>query len=187
MPGERAVGQERSGAPSAPELTISLHRDLFLRNLVRELAGNLERIVGLEEAAGYFSLVGGSIGDMINAEYREAWGQPKLSFDQVVEVLVDLKARIQGAFRAVSTSPERLEFRNTTCPFGDKSLDRPSMCMMTSNVFGVIAASNLGYAKVELRKTIAAGDPECHVIVHLQQTEASRASAGREYFAEPDR
>jgi hypothetical protein len=29
--------------------------------------------------------------------------------------------------------------------------------MMTSNVFGAIAAENLGYGKVELRETIAKG------------------------------
>ena len=32
------------------------------------------------------------------------------------------------------------------------------MCMMTSNVFGHIAAENVGYAKVELQETIARGD-----------------------------
>lgn len=37
--------------------------------------------------------------------------------------------------------------------------------MMTSNVFGMIAASNLGYAKVELQETIAKGASGCRVIV----------------------
>ncbi len=32
------------------------------------------------------------------------------------------------------------------------------MCMMTSNVFGSIAAENLGYAKIELQETVATGD-----------------------------
>ena len=34
------------------------------------------------------------------------------------------------------------------------------MCIMTSNVFGAIAAEHLGYAKVELQKTIPKGDPQ---------------------------
>ena len=67
------------------------------------------------------------------------------------------------------------------CPFADKVLDRPALCMMTSNVFGSIAAENLGYSKVELRKTIARGDGECRVVVYLRQTSQSEAADGREY------
>ena len=54
--------------------------------------------------------------------------------------------------------------------------------MMTSNVFGSIAAENLGYAKVDLQETIAEGDPRCRVVVHLKPTEDAEASDGREYF-----
>lgn len=39
-------------------LTISLDRDLFLRTLVREMAGVLEDVVGYSEASGYISLMG---------------------------------------------------------------------------------------------------------------------------------
>jgi len=63
-------------------------------------------------------------------------------------------------------------------------LSRPSMCMMTSNVFGVIAAENLGYARVDLEKTIAQGHGECRVVVHLgQSSEPTRGElTRREYF-----
>ena len=55
--------------------------------------------------------------------------------------------------------------------------------MMTSNVFGVIAADNLGYAKVDLEKTIARGDSECRVVVYLiADNEQTQAANGREYF-----
>jgi hypothetical protein len=53
--------------------------------------------------------------------------------------------------------------------------------MMTSNVFGGIAAENLGYAKVELQQTIARGDAECRVVVYIKQTDRSEAATGREY------
>jgi MetOD domain-containing protein len=56
------------------------------------------------------------------------------------------------------------------------------MCMMTSNVFGAIAADNLGYAKVVLNKTIAQGDPACVVTVFLRETSESQNMSGREYF-----
>ncbi len=51
------------------ELHIPLERDLFLRTLIRELAGTLEDVVGFDEAAGYISLVGQNIGEWINNLY----------------------------------------------------------------------------------------------------------------------
>ena len=54
--------------------------------------------------------------------------------------------------------------------------------MMTSNVFGSIAAHDLGYAKVELQETIAAGAPGCRVVVYLEPTQAAEQADGREYF-----
>jgi hypothetical protein len=54
--------------------------------------------------------------------------------------------------------------------------------MMTSNVFGSIAAQNLGYAKVELQETIAQGNAECRVVVHLNPAGESQGAKGREYF-----
>jgi hypothetical protein len=34
-----------------PELDLPLERDVFLRTLIRELAGTLQDVVGLEEAS----------------------------------------------------------------------------------------------------------------------------------------
>jgi hypothetical protein len=53
--------------------------------------------------------------------------------------------------------------------------------MMTSNVFGSIAAENLGYAKVELQQAIARRDPGCRVVVYLKPSPESEAADGREY------
>jgi predicted ArsR family transcriptional regulator len=94
-------------------------------------------------------------------------------------VLVDLKRRINGDFYVIEESESHIVLGNRACPFGDKVLGRPSMCMMTSNVFGHVAAENLSYAKVELARTIAEGHSECRVIVHLNPDERVE---GREYF-----
>lgn len=173
------------GAVAAlPHAAIGLDRDVFLRTLVRELAGTLQDVVGLDEASGFVSVVGQRIGEQIGGAYRQALAVPALDRAQVGEVLVDLKRRIQGDFTLVEQGPTRLVFHNTRCPFGDKVRDRPSMCMMTSNVFGVIASENLGYAKVELAETIAQGAAGCRVIVHLSPTSEAAAAGGREYFGE---
>jgi predicted ArsR family transcriptional regulator len=161
-------------------LPVDLERDIFLRSLIRELAGTLQEVVGLREAAGYISVVGARLGDHINHQYKTALAVDRLTREQVAAVLVDLKRRIQGDFWIMEADDDKLVLGNRACPFGDKVLGRPSMCMMTSNVFGHIAADNLGYARVELQETIAQGHPGCRVVVHLKS--ADGPSAGREYF-----
>lgn len=169
-------------AGSVAGASIPLDRDVFLRSLVRELAGTLEDVVGLDEAAGFVSVVGQTIGAQIGADYKRALGKPKLSRAEIAEILTDLKRRIQGDFFLIEQDETKIVLGNRACPFGDKVRDRRSMCMMTSNVFGSIAADDLGYAKVELQKTIAAGDRQCRVVVHLARTADAEAAAGREYF-----
>lgn len=166
----------------ASALSIPLERDVFLRSLIRELAGTLQDVVGLDEASGFVSVVGQKIGDQINQSYKNALQVDGLDRSQVAAVLVDLKRRIKGDFYIIEETRDRIVLGNRACPFGEKVIGRPAMCMMTSNVFGVIAAQNLGYAKVELQETIAQSHAQCRVVVHLKASEASDAADGREYF-----
>ena len=132
------------------KLDVPLERDVFLRTLVRELAGTLQEVVGLEEVAGFISVVGQRMGDQMNQDYKQALGVSNLTREQVAQVLVDLKRRIQGDFYVIEETDEKIVLGNRTCPFAEKVFGRPAMCMMTSNVFGSIAAQNLGYSKVVL-------------------------------------
>jgi predicted ArsR family transcriptional regulator len=164
------------------ELPLGLERDIFLRSLLRELSGTLQDVVGLEEASGFISVVGQTIGEGLNADYKRALKVEKLSPEQIAAVLVDLKRRIQGDFYVIEETPERVVFGNNRCPFGDKVKDRPSLCMMTSNVFGVIASQNTGYGKVVLEETIATGSSGCRVVVYLKPTVEAEAASGRAYL-----
>lgn len=163
------------------DLDVRLERDAFLRSILRELAGTLQDVVGLDEAAGFISVVGQRIGDELNASYRAALDVERMNREQVAHVLVDLKRRINGNFSVVEQNDQRIVLTNTVCPFAEKVIDRPALCMMTSNVFGQIAADNLGYARVVLEETIALGAPGCRVVVHLE-TVTDENPAGREYF-----
>lgn len=163
-------------------LAIPLERDVFLRTLIRELSGTLQDVVGLEEASGFISVVGQRIGENINDSYKSGLEVENLSRKQVAAVLVDLKRRIRGDFYIIAEDDNKIVLGNRACPFAEKVLGRPAMCMMTSNVFGVIAADNMGYAKVVLEETIAQGAPGCRVVVHLKPTREAQASDGREYF-----
>jgi predicted ArsR family transcriptional regulator len=161
---------------------LPLERDVFMRTLLRELAGTLQDVVGLEEASGFISVVGQRMGSQLNAGYRQALQVAKLDRRQVGDVLVDLKRRIRGEFFIIEEDDEKIVLGNRVCPFADKVIGRPALCMMTSNVFGSIAADNLGYAKVVLEETIAQGAAGCRVTVYLKPTSQAQEAIGREYL-----
>jgi len=165
------------------KLELPLERDGFMRNLIRELSGLLEDMVGLEETAGFISVVGQHIGTEINQLYRQEMNIPKLNREQVANVLTDLKRRINGSFAVEEQDADKIVLVNKDCPFAEKVKGRTSLCMMTSNIFGVITADNLGYAKVELQETIARGDLGCRVVIYLNpDSEEAQAASGRDYF-----
>lgn len=164
------------------EADVGLDRDVFMRTLIRELSGTMTEIIGLEEASGFVSVVGQNMGEQIDSDYRRALGRTSLSRSEVAEVMVDLKRRIAGDFYIIEQTDERIVLGNRACPFASKVIGRPALCMMTSNVFGSIAAANLGYAKVELQETIANGAPGCRIVVHLKPTGAAEQAPGRVYF-----
>lgn len=169
---------------SVDRANVDLERDIFLRTLIRELAGTLQDVVGLEEASGFISVVGQRMGTQINENYKTALSVSKLDRAQVANVLVDLKRRIQGEFFVIDETDDKIVLGNRRCPFAEKVIGRPAMCMMTSNVFGSIAAQNLGYAKVMLEETIAQGAAGCRVTVFLKPTPEAQQSPGREYLGD---
>lgn len=164
------------------ELAVPLDRDLFLRKLVRHLAGALQDVVGLDEAAGFVSIVGQRMGDEIGDAYKAALDTTRLDRHAVRDVCLDLKRRIEGDFYVIEEDDEKIVFGNRACPFAEQVIGRGALCMMTSNVFGTIAAQNLGYGKVALEETFANGDGRCRVVLYLKRTAASDAADGREYL-----
>lgn len=68
-------------------------------------------------------------------------------------------------------------------PFDDKVSGRPSLCMMTTNVFGRVVADRNGYAHVNIDTAIARDDDRCHIVVALKLNEAA-PTPGVEFIAE---
>lgn len=175
---------ENTQLPVVEKIDVGLDRDRFMRTLVRELSGTLQEVVGLEEASGFVAMVGQSMGDQINEAYCDAFKTDRMNGEQIAATMVDLKRRIEGDFYIISQDEEKIVMGNRRCPFGDKVLDRPALCMMTSNVFGVIAAENNGYAKVSIEEAIANHDAGCRVVVYLKENDDAKNAPGREYFAD---
>ncbi len=163
-------------------LNLELEHDNFMQELLHHLTGVLQDVVGEAEAAGFISIVGQKMGDDINKNYRQALMVSNLNREQVTAAMVDLKRRIKGNFSLVSEDAEKIVLQTNSCPFAEKIIDRPSLCMMTSNVLGTIAAENLGYAKVHLAQTIAQGDAGCRVEIYLQHNDEAEAASGNEYY-----
>ena len=108
-----------------------MDRDVFLRTLIRALAGTPEEVAGVKDASGYISVVARKIGEQMNRDYNAALGTSNLTREEVAAVLVDLKRRIQGEFCIIEESDEKIVLGNKLCPFAEKVIGRPSMCMMT--------------------------------------------------------
>lgn len=166
---------------SVSDLELPLDRDLFFRTMIRSFAKSLEETVGMDEAEGYVSLVGSQIGNWIEEQYQQATGQEKFTPEEIANLLVDLKRRIGGDFHVMEVDEDRIVLGNHACPFGDLAKGRPSLCRMTSNVFGRITANQLGYARVDLPETIAKGDAGCRIIVHLKP-DMDATALDHEYF-----
>jgi predicted ArsR family transcriptional regulator len=185
------MAQDQTNGPPPPgdpfsELPIPLERDRFLRGLLRELTGTLEDVIGVEEATGFIRVVGGRVGVEIDGQYRRALAVDHLDKAALAKVLVDLKRRIGGDFSIEEITDRTIRLVNHRCPFGAAVVGRPSLCAMTSTVFGTIAAENMGYARVHIPRAISRGASDCQVLIHFtppgETDEQDPGDEGREFF-----
>lgn len=168
-------------ARNTPPTDDSGEQTAFFSAIIGHLSGLLEEVVGLKEAEGFISTVGGALGEDISERYPN--GPDATGPDQIASILVDLKVRIKGDFSLVSADEEAIVLIARQCPFGDRVIGRPSLCMMTTNVFGRVVADRNGYAHVQIDKAIARGDPGCRVVVSLKLQDVA-PSDGLEFFTE---
>lgn len=151
-------------------------RDQFLRELVAEVATTLQDVVGADEAEGFVKIVGLQMGKRFNEDYTTAEDIGRWSLQDLANVLIDLKAKIEGGFSVESIEEDRIVLVNSRCPFAELAVGRPALCHLTSSVFGQVASAHFGYANVEITEAIARGDNRCRVIVSLNPDVATQAS-----------
>lgn len=161
--------------PATPQATLS--QTSFFGDIVSAFACKMEAVFGLEDSAGFVSHIGAEMGQKISQEYNPA--SRKLSATEIARILVDLKAQIGGKFDVESIEDDRIVLVNSSCPFGGREAGLPSLCMMTTSVFGTITAQASGYAKVHIDEALATGHSRCRVIVHLRRSDTE---PGHEFF-----
>ena len=150
-------------------------KESFLRALVVQLARALEFQHGPDAADAAVAQVGTDVGGQMEEEFRRAEAVTgRMTPQQMAQCYVRLKHAIDGGFYVIEVGADRIVLGNRRCPFGDVVRHAPSLCRMTSSVFGGIAARNSDDgAAVQLEERIAVGDPGCRVIVYLGEPPAA--------------
>lgn len=178
----------RSGALPMPEESLpgGFGKESFLRALVVQLAQTIETHHGQDAADAAVAQVGTDVGGRMLDEFRLAEAVAgRMEPEEVGRCYVRLKHAIDGGFRVVEATAERIVLVNDRCPFGEVVQQAPSLCRMTSSVFGGIAARNSeGGASVLLEERIALGDAGCRVVVELS-IPRERADPAAHYYATP--
>ena len=150
----------------------------FLNRMVGTLSETIEDFIGLEDAEHFIGIVGRRIG---NSELADFPMGEKVDAAGLARHLTAFKARIGGGFAIESIDGDTITLVNTRCPFGKEAVGRPSLCQMTVNVFGRVAANATGFARVSVPEALSRGDQRCRVTVKL--THAKDADDdGQDFF-----
>ncbi len=181
--------RRREGALPLPEEARAeggFGKESFLRALVVQLAHTIEIHHGQDAADAAVAQVGTDVGGRMLDEFRLAEAVvDRMTPEEVGRCFVRLKHAIDGGFRVVEATQERIVLVNDRCPFGEVVQQAPSLCRMTSSVFGGIAARNSEEGvSVLLEERIALGDAGCRVVVSLGIPRED-ADPAAHYYATP--
>ena len=146
-------------------------KDPFLKALVVELVNAVDLTHGPAAAESAVAHVGTTVSKRMETAYRKQRDlDENLTTEQLAEVYLGLKDAIGGDFYLHSIDDDKIVLGNRTCPFGEGVRFAPSLCRMTSSVFGGIGARNTGHdVAVHLEERIAVGDSECRVTIWLHE------------------
>ena len=152
----------------------------FLQTFILELMHASEQ-QGQKHCEYLIEHIAKTAGCFFEETYREETHNSKLlDKEHYTELILGLKNNIGGKFSLASSNKDCITVTNTCCPFGDRVTNFPELCRMTSSVFGGIAARNFGYAKVEIKQSIARHDGQCEVCIYTNPT-AAKDRSGIEY------
>ena len=105
--------------PVADPLDATLNQPEFFSTIIGEFSGLLENLIGLPDAEGFISAVGGTLGNRISGLYPVATNSAQP--DRLAQVLVDLKTRINGQFDVVSADADRIVLSAGRSPLATRS------------------------------------------------------------------
>ena len=152
----------------------------FLQTFILELIHASEQ-QGQQHSEELIEQIAKTAGCFFEETYRgDTRKNGLLDIESYTELILGLKNNIGGKFSLASSNQDCVTVTNSCCPFGERVTNSPELCRMTSSVFGGIAARNFGYAKVEIKKSIARRDGCCEVCVYTSPN-AAKGRPGIEY------
>lgn len=158
----------------------------FLQTFILELMHACEQEGG-DHCESLIEHIAKSAGQYFEQTYRDEYHrQGELGREDYIDLILALKNHIGGNFSLASVEPGTITVVNSRCPFGEGVTNFPELCRMTSSVFGGIAARNFGFAKVEIRQSIARKNGGCEVCIHTNP-DAAVDKPGLEYRREDQR
>lgn len=144
-------------------------RESFMLELIAHLSKLTDFLFGNHLGREYIVAIGLQMGEAIDERFKRFHRiSGRLSLDQYASLVVNLKQSIGGDFYLVEKASNKVVVASNTCPFGGIITKAPNLCMITSGVFGGIAALNFGFGKVVLRKRIGLGEPRCEVCIYSE-------------------
>ena len=152
----------------------------FLQTFVLELMHASEQ-QGQQHCEQLIEHIARTAGCFFEETYRnEKNNHDSLDRETYTDLILGLKNNIGGNFSLSASNQDCITVVNSSCPFGEGVTNFPELCRMTSSVFGGIAARNFGYAKVEIKKSIARHDGCCEVCIYTNP-DAAKGRQGLEY------
>ena len=152
----------------------------FLQTFILELMHAVEQ-QGQKQCEDLIEHIAKTAGCFFEETYRNNTGKTEaFNSENYIDLILGLKNNIGGNFSLASLDKECITVVNSRCPFGEQVTNFPELCRMTSSVFGGIAARNFGYAKVEIKHSIARHDGHCEVCVYTSRA-AAQGRPGMEY------
>jgi DNA-binding NtrC family response regulator len=152
----------------------------FLQTFILELMHASEQ-QGQQHCEQLIEHIAKTAGCFFEETYRNNTNNNQLlNKESYIELILGLKNNIGGKFSLSSCTSDQITVINSCCPFGERVSNFPELCRMTSSVFGGIAARNFGYAKVEIKNSIARHDGYCEVCIYTTP-KGTQGHAGMEY------
>jgi predicted ArsR family transcriptional regulator len=151
-------------------------REEFFHTMIGTLCDTIEDVVGVTDAEAFIGIVGRRLGGCANCMFGAQDGDAP---EDVTKYLADAYNSIGGDFVVEDIDGAKITLSNSRCPFGVNAIGRPSICKMTTNFFGRIAADTSGYARVDVKEALLRGDSRCLITVELERDGDSN---GQEFY-----
>lgn len=157
-------------------IPVNLNKELFLKKITTYLASNIYK--GEKKEA--LNKAGLDLSNYLEKAYAEHYHVQKLSFDQVVDCIIDAYKKIGGNFKLVEKDKKKLLFRCKKSPFEEDISDSFILFNINAGIIGGLINKTKGYCKVCLKP--APQDKGLYdILVFLKKNSGSEAEEGIEY------